>query len=36
MSEQIYFTVYKKFEKEVLALSSSIYFSDDHINVMSI
>lgn len=35
MSEQIYFTVYRKLEKEVLALSSSIYFSDDHINVYS-
>lgn len=35
MSNQIYFPVYKKLEKEVIELSSSIYFSDNHINVYS-
>lgn len=35
MPDQIYFPVYKRLEKEVLALSSSIYFSDDHVTVYS-
>lgn len=35
MPDQIYFPVYKRLEKEVLELSSSIYFSDDHTTVYS-
>lgn len=36
MSNQIYFPVYERIENEVLALSSSIYFNDDHVKVYSI
>ena len=35
MPDQIYFPVYERLEKEVLELSYSIYFSDDHIAVYS-
>lgn len=36
MSEQIYFPIYERIEKEVLELSSAIYFSDDQVGVYSI
>ena len=36
MSEHLYFPVYERIEKEVLELSSAIYFSDDHVGVYSI
>lgn len=36
MSNQIYFPVYERIEKETLELSSAIYFNDDHAKVYSI
>lgn len=36
MKENLYFHVYQKIEKEVIDLTSSIYFSDEQINVFSL
>lgn len=36
MSNNLYITIYKKIEEEVLNLSSSIHFTDDQINVYSV
>lgn len=36
MKENLYFPIYQKIEKEVIELTSSIYFSDEQINVYSL
>ena len=36
MDNQIYFPVYERIEREILELSSAIYFNDDHASVYSV
>lgn len=36
MKENLYFTIYQRIEKEVIDLTSYIYFSDEQINVFSL